>query len=65
MTDLQRAALNDAMDELNVSKAHLSDAVVRFHGAGLHTLGDFCDRILKMVETLKDMSRSEVGDRSS
>ena len=62
MTDPDSAALSKAVAHLDAARVNLSDAVVYFHAAGLHTLGDFCNRILKMVQTLKEMDPRQSND---
>lgn len=54
-------ALREAIERVAVARSALSDAVVHFHGAGRHALGDFCNRIMKMVETATTTARQEPG----
>lgn len=54
-------SLREAIERVAIARAALSDAVVLFHGGGLHALGDYCDRILKMVETASTTARQGLG----
>jgi len=61
--DPDLAALDKAILHLDAARHELAVAVVHFHAARLHRLGDFCDRILKTVQTLKEMDPRKSDDR--